>query len=164
MRPTDFMRSKNATIKRQRSLRPNSILPWLTVDMALALLRVKLSNRLFHTMTEVTIFDKIVKGDIPSSKVYEDGRVLAFKDINPAAPVHVLLIPKNRDGLDRLSDAEERHKDLLGHMMVTVPKVAKAAGIGDYRLIINDGARAGQTVFHLHMHILGGGAMKWPPT
>jgi histidine triad (HIT) family protein len=115
-------------------------------------------------MTEVTIFDKIVKGDIPSSKVYEDGRVLAFKDINPAAPVHVLLIPKNRDGLDRLSDAEERHKDLLGHMMVTVPKVAKAAGIGDYRLIINDGARAGQTVFHLHMHILGGGAMKWPPT
>lgn len=132
--------------------------------MALALLRGKLSNRLFHTMAEVTIFDKIVKGDIPSSKVYEDDRVLAFKDINPAAPVHVLLIPKNRDGLDRLSYAEDRHEDLLGHMMVTVPKVARAAGIGDYRLIINDGAQAGQTVFHLHMHILGGGAMKWPPT
>ena len=115
-------------------------------------------------MAEVTIFDKIVQGDIPSSKVYEDDRVLAFKDINPAAPVHVLLIPKNREGLDRLSYAEDRHKDLLGHMMVTVPKVAQAAGIADYRLIINDGARAGQTVFHLHMHILGGGVMKWPPT
>ncbi len=111
----------------------------------------------------VTIFDKIVKGEIPSTKVFEDEVVLAFKDINPAAPVHVLLIPKNRDGLDRLSNAEERHKDLLGHMMVTAPKVAKAAGLSDYRLVINDGAGAGQTVFHLHMHILGGGGLKWPP-
>ena len=112
---------------------------------------------------EVTIFDKIVKGEIPSTKVYEDDLVLAFKDINPAAPVHVLLIPKHRDGLDRLSHAEDRHKALLGHMMVTVPKVAKASGLGDYRLVINDGARAGQTVFHLHMHILGGGQFTWPP-
>ena len=111
----------------------------------------------------VTIFDKIVKGEIPSTKVFEDELVLAFKDINPAAPVHVLLIPKNRDGLDRLSNAEERHKNLLGHMMVTVPKVAKAAGLSDYRLVINDGAGAGQTVFHLHMHILGGGSLRWPP-
>jgi len=111
----------------------------------------------------ITIFDKIVKGEIPSTKVFEDELVLAFKDINPAAPVHVLLIPKNRDGLDRLSNAEERHKDLLGHMMVTVPKVAKAAGLSDYRLVINDGAGAGQTVFHLHMHILGGGGLRWPP-
>jgi histidine triad (HIT) family protein len=112
---------------------------------------------------EVTIFDKIVKGEIPSSKVFEDEIVLAFKDINPAAPVHVLLIPKNRDGLDRLSFAEDRHKDLLGHMMITAPKVAKAAGLSDYRLVINDGSRAGQTVFHLHMHILGGGSLNWPP-
>jgi histidine triad (HIT) family protein len=117
-----------------------------------------------RTMSQtVTIFDKIVKGEIPSTKVFEDELVLAFKDINPAAPVHVLLIPKNRDGLDRLSHAEDRHKDLLGHMMVTVPKVAKAAGLSDYRLVINDGAGAGQTVFHLHMHILGGGGLKWPP-
>ena len=113
-------------------------------------------------MTE-TIFDKIVKGDIPSSKVYEDNLVIAFKDINPVAPVHVLLIPKDRDGLDRLSLAEDRHKDLLGHMMVSVPKVAKAAGVSDYRLVINDGAKAGQTVFHLHMHIIGGGTFSWPP-
>ena len=119
--------------------------------------------RSFSSMPQVTIFDKIVKGEIPSSKVYEDDHVMAFKDINPAAPVHLLLIPKNRDGLDRLSLAESRHKELLGHMMVTVPKVAKAAGLSDYRLVINDGEKAGQTVFHLHMHILGGGAFKWPP-
>lgn len=111
----------------------------------------------------VTIFDKIVKGEIPCTKVYEDDVVLAFKDINPAAPVHVLLIPKDRDGLDRLSFADERHKDLLGHMMISVPKVAKASGLSDYRLVINDGAGAGQTVFHLHMHIMGGGHLKWPP-
>lgn len=121
----------------------------------------RFSSRLMTA--EVTLFDKIAKGEIPSTKVYEDDLVLAFKDINPAAPVHVLLIPKDRDGLDRLSYAEERHKALLGHMMVTVPKVAKASGLGDYRLVINDGARAGQTVFHLHMHILGGGQFTWPP-
>jgi histidine triad (HIT) family protein len=114
-------------------------------------------------MAEVTIFDKIVKGEIPSTKVFEDELVLAFKDINPVAPVHVLLIPKNRDGLDRLSQAEDRHKALLGHMMVTVAKVAKAAGISDYRVVINDGAKAGQSVFHLHMHIIGGGSFSWPP-
>ena len=89
---------------------------------------------------------------------------MAFRDINPAAPVHVLLVPKDRDGLDRLSCAEERHKALLGHMMVTVGKVAKAVGLSDYRLIINDGAGAGQTVFHIHMHIIGGAPLKWPPT
>lgn len=111
----------------------------------------------------VTIFDKIVKGEIPSTRVFEDSLVVAFKDINPAAPVHVLLIPKDRDGLDRLSDAEDRHKELLGHMMVTVPKVAREVGLSDYRLVVNDGAAAGQTVFHLHMHILGGGGLKWPP-
>jgi len=114
--------------------------------------------------SEVTIFDKIVKGEIPCTKIFEDDRVLAFKDINPAAPVHVLLVPKNRDGLDRLIHAEEKHKDLLGHMMVTVPRVAKAAGLDSYRLVINDGENAGQTVFHLHMHILGGAHLKWPPT
>lgn len=113
---------------------------------------------------ELTIFDKIIKGDIPSTKVFEDDKVLAFKDINPGAPVHVLLVPKRRDGLDRLSCAEERHKELLGHMMVCVPKVAKAVGLSDFRVVINDGEKAGQTVFHLHMHILGGGPLKWPPT
>ena len=112
---------------------------------------------------EPTIFDRIVKGEIPCTKVYEDDTVLAFKDISPVAPVHILLIPKQRDGLDRLSLAEERHKDLLGHMMVSVAKVATAVGLSDYRIVINDGAKAGQSVFHLHMHIIGGGTFSWPP-
>jgi histidine triad (HIT) family protein len=120
--------------------------------------------RFFSMAAEVTIFDKIVRGEIPSTKVFEDDKVLAFKDINPAAPVHVLLIPKDRQGMDRLSYAEDRHATLLGHMMVSVPKVAKACGLTDYRLVINDGPKAGQTVFHLHMHIIGGGFLSWPPT
>ena len=112
----------------------------------------------------VSIFDKIVSGAIPSSKVYEDDKVVAFKDVNPAAPVHVLLVPKNRDGLDRLSMAQDRHKDILGHMMVCVPKVARAVDLDDFRVVINDGPKAGQTVFHLHLHIIGGGNFTWPPT
>jgi histidine triad (HIT) family protein len=114
-------------------------------------------------VTPVTIFDRIIKGELPSAKVFEDDLVFAFRDINPAAPTHVLLVPKNRDGLDRLSCANDTHQALLGHMMVTVPKVAKLVGLDDYRLVINDGAKAGQTVFHLHMHILGGGEFQWPP-
>jgi histidine triad (HIT) family protein len=112
-----------------------------------------------------TLFDKIVAGVISSTKVYEDSLCLAFRDISPVAPTHVLLIPKNRDGLDRLSLAEDRHQALLGHLMVTVPKVAKACGLTDYRLVVNDGPAAGQTVFHLHMHIIGGAGcqFKWPP-
>ena len=142
-----------------------------TVAMQSAIRRiantVRKQSRFVHmtgSTPEVTIFDKIIRGDFPSARVYEDDMVMAFRDINPAAPVHVLLVPKDRDGLDRLSCAEERHKALLGHMMVTVGKVAKAVGLSDYRLIINDGAGAGQTVFHIHMHIIGGAPLKWPPT
>jgi Diadenosine tetraphosphate (Ap4A) hydrolase and other HIT family hydrolases len=115
---------------------------------------------------EVTIFDKIVKKEIPAKIAYEDDLCLAFHDINPQAPVHLLLIPKNRDGLSQLSKAEDKHKELLGHMMVTVAKIAKQEGLEDgYRLVINDGLGAGQSVFHLHMHILGckGTQFTWPP-
>ncbi|KAF4677616.1 Histidine triad nucleotide-binding protein 2, mitochondrial [Perkinsus chesapeaki] len=110
-----------------------------------------------------TIFDKILSGEVPSKKVYEDDLVYAFRDIQPVAPVHVLLIPKHKGDLTRLSKATEKDKDLLGHMMVTVPKVAAACGLDDYRLVINDGASACQSVWHLHMHIIGGRPMKWPP-
>ncbi|EER18224.1 14 kDa zinc-binding protein, putative [Perkinsus marinus ATCC 50983] len=102
-------------------------------------------------------------GEVPSKKVYEDDLVYAFRDISPVAPVHVLLIPKHKGNLTRLSKATEMDKDLLGHMMVTVPKVASAAGLDEYRLVINDGASACQSVWHLHMHIIGGRPMKWPP-
>ena len=110
-----------------------------------------------------TIFDRIIAGDVPAKKVYEDTLVLAFHDIAPQAPVHVLLIPKQRDGLTQLKFAEERHAAVLGHMLVTAPLVARLAGIDDYRLVINDGLGAGQSVFHLHMHIFGGRNLSWPP-
>ena len=110
-----------------------------------------------------TIFDRIIAGDVPAKKVYEDTLVLAFHDIAPQAPVHVLLIPKQRDGLTELKFAEERHAAVLGHMLVTAPLVARLAGIDDYRLVINDGLGAGQSVFHLHMHIVSGERFRASP-
>ena len=115
---------------------------------------------------EVTIFDKIVAKQIPSTVVYEDDLCLCFKDINPQAPVHLVLIPKKRDGLSQLSKAEDKHKELLGHLMVKVATIAKQEGLDDgYRLVLNDGLNSGQTVWHLHLHILGckGKTFSWPP-
>ena len=91
---------------------------------------------------EVTIFDKIVKKEIPATIIYEDDRCLAFRDINPVAKTHFLVIPKNRDGLTQLSKAEDRHAELLGHLMVVSAKVANQEGLGGsgYRTVINDGA------------------------
>jgi len=104
-----------------------------------------------------TLFDKILAKEIPADVVYEDELVLAFRDINPVAPSHVLIIPKRRDGLTQLQHATPEHKALLGHMMaVAVPAVAKAEQLGAYRLVVNDGAEACQSVFHLHMHVIGG--------
>ncbi len=105
-------------------------------------------------MTEETLFTKIINGDIPSDRVYEDEHCICIKDIQPKAPVHVLLIP--RKPIPRLVDATDDDKALLGHLMTTAGKVAKQLGVGDaFRLIINNGENAGQTVFHLHLHILG---------
>ncbi|KAI5077464.1 hypothetical protein GOP47_0007288 [Adiantum capillus-veneris] len=111
-----------------------------------------------------TIFDKIIKKEIPSTVVYEDDKVLAFRDISPQAPVHIVLIPKIRDGLTQLSKADERHKDILGHLMYTTGVIAKQEGIEEgYRVVINNGPTACQSVYHLHLHILGGRQLKWPP-
>ncbi len=115
---------------------------------------------------EVTIFDKIVAKQIPAKIAYEDDTALAFHDINPAAPVHILVIPKKRDGLSQLSKAEEKHEALLGHLMVVAAKIAKQEGLEDgFRIVINDGKNSGQTVWHLHIHILGckGVNFSWPP-
>ena len=102
-----------------------------------------------------TIFGKIISGEIPSEFIYEDEHCVAINDINPAAPVHVLVIPKQ--GIPRLVDAEPSHQELLGHLMLAAGKVARQLGVGDaFRLIINNGEGAGQTVFHLHLHIIGG--------
>ena len=100
-----------------------------------------------------TLFNKILAGEIPASIVKEDDKILAFKDINPAAPAHVLVIPKDRDGLTRLSKSTPEHYEILGRLMVAAGEIAKdeSLGFGDgARIVINDGAKAGQEVFHLH--------------
>ena len=102
-----------------------------------------------------TIFTKIIDGEIPAEKVYEDEHCIAINDINPQAPVHVLVIP--RRGIEKLSDAEDGDQELLGHLMLAVGKITRQLGVSDaFRLIVNNGAGAGQTVFHLHLHIIAG--------
>ena len=104
-----------------------------------------------------TIFGKIVSGEIPSEFLYEDDHCVAINDINPQAPVHVLVIPKK--GIPRLVDAGAEDQDLLGHLMLAAGKVAEQLGVADaFRLVVNNGEGAGQTVFHLHLHILAGRA------
>jgi len=104
-----------------------------------------------------TIFGKIISGEIPSEFIYEDEHCIAINDINPAAPVHVLVIPKR--GIPRLVDAQPDDQALLGHLLLAAGKIAEQLGVADaFRLIINNGEGAGQTVFHLHLHIIGGRA------
>ncbi|KEH30829.1 scavenger mRNA decapping enzyme carboxy-term-binding protein [Medicago truncatula] len=119
-----------------------------------------------------TIFDKIINKEIPSSIVYEDEKVLAFRDISPQAPVHVLVIPKFRDGLTELGKvanhlvlyADARHGEILGQLLYAAKIVAEKEGIADgFRVVINSGASACQSVYHLHLHVLGGRQMNWPP-
>jgi histidine triad (HIT) family protein len=106
-------------------------------------------------MSEVSIFARIIAGELPADKVYEDDDCICIKDIFPQAPVHLLLIP--RKPIPRLVDATAEDQALLGALMVKAGEIAKAQGIGDaFRLVVNNGADAGQTVFHLHLHILGG--------
>ncbi len=108
-----------------------------------------------------TIFSRILKGEIPSDRVYEDEQCIAFRDINPVAPTHILVIPRKE--IPRLDAMEESDEALVGHLMYVATKVAKAEGLSDFRLIVNNGAGAGQTVFHLHLHVVGGRSVTWPP-
>jgi histidine triad (HIT) family protein len=104
------------------------------------------------------IFCKIAAGTIPSDRVYEDERVVVFKDIHPKVPVHLLMVP--REHVESLNDAGAVHEALLAHMLRTLPEVARRVGLKDgYRTIINTGRGGGQEVLHLHLHILGGGAL-----
>lgn len=112
--------------------------------------------------TSDTIFGKIIRREIPANIVYEDDLCLAFKDITPQAPTHILLIPKKP--IPKLADAEIEDQALLGHLLLSAKKVAEQAGLENgYRVVINTGTDGGQTVYHLHLHILGGRAMEWPP-
>lgn len=109
------------------------------------------------------LFCNIVEKKIPADVVYEDEHALAFKDIRPVAPTHVLVIPKKH--VAAIHDLDPADAGMIGNTMVAAKKVADALGLveGGYRLVINDGADAGQTVFHIHVHVLGGRALAWPP-
>ena len=109
------------------------------------------------------LFCKIIAGDIPSSKVYEDDVCIAFNDISPQAPTHVLIVP--REHFDSLDTAEEKHKETLGHLLLTAAEFARQQGFADngYRTVINTNTDGGQTVFHLHVHLLGGRPFIFPP-
>ena len=103
------------------------------------------------------LFCKIVAGEIPSSKVYEDDRILAFRDIAPVAPVHVLFIPKTH--IAGVREITAANADIVAHIFTVIPQVAKELGITDYRVVSNNGAEAGQTVHHLHVHLIGGATL-----
>lgn len=113
-------------------------------------------------MAEKTIFKKIIDGEIPATIVYEDGECLAFRDVRAQAPTHILVIPRKEiSGVDAIADEDQ---SLLGHIWTVIPKIAKAEGLTTgYRVVVNNGPDAGQTVPHLHFHILGGRALDWPP-
>jgi len=109
-----------------------------------------------------TIFGKIIRREIPADIVYEDNLALAFRDVNPQAPVHILVIPK--EPIAKLSDAESQNHALMGHLLLTVKRVAEQQGLTNgYRVVINNGEDGGQTVHHLHVHVLGGRPVAWPP-
>ncbi len=109
-----------------------------------------------------TIFEKIINKEIPADIIYEDDNCMAFKDINPVAPTHILLIPKKH--LAKIGDATEQDEHMLGQLMTRISIITNKLNINDnFRVIINNGAKAGQTVFHLHLHIISGREMNWPP-
>ena len=110
-----------------------------------------------------TIFEKIIRKEIPATIVYETERVLAFRDINPVAPVHVLVIPKKP--IESIASAVQTDAEILGELMLAAGEVARQEGLepGGYRVVTNIGADGGQTVFHLHLHVIGGRPLLWPP-
>lgn len=110
-----------------------------------------------------TLFSKIAAGEIPADIVYEDEDLVAFRDVDPQAPTHVLLIP--RKPIATINDLEQGDAELVGKLFLAAKKIAKEEGIADagYRTVINCNAGAGQTVYHLHLHLLGGRPMQWPP-
>ena len=109
-----------------------------------------------------TIFQKIIDKELPADIVYEDENCLAFKDINPVAPIHILVIPKKR--IEKISDSNTEDKELLGHLFLVAGNIARDLGIEEaFRLVVNNGAEAQQTVFHLHIHLIAGREFNWPP-
>ncbi len=114
-------------------------------------------------MNDDCLFCKIAAGDIPANKVYEDDEIVAFEDINPQAPVHILLIPRTH--VENIDAVTEEHQHLLGKMLLVARDLAREKNIADdgYRLVFNTNRNAGQEVFHIHLHLLGGRTFSWPP-
>ncbi len=114
-------------------------------------------------MADDCLFCKMARGEIKPDTLYEDELVLAFKDINPQAPVHFLVVPKQH--ISTLNECDDSHAELIGHMYLAAKKIANELGIADggYRSLINCNADAGQTVWHVHLHVLGGRTLTWPP-
>eukprot|EP00092_Neocalanus_flemingeri_P068171 GFUD01083260.1.p1 GENE.GFUD01083260.1~~GFUD01083260.1.p1 ORF type:complete len:150 (+),score=47.20 GFUD01083260.1:40-489(+) len=109
-----------------------------------------------------TIFDKILDGSIPAQFLHQDDKCVAFKDVTPQAPVHFLVIPRKR--IPMIEEAENADSDLLGHLLLTARAVAKEQGLSNgHRVVINNGVEGAQSVYHLHVHVLGGRQMDWPP-
>ena len=109
----------------------------------------------------MTIFKKIIDRQIQADIVYEDEKALAFRDINPQAPVHILLIPKKE--IPKVDDLTKEDRELVGHLFYVAREIAAKEKLSDYRLVLNNGVGAGQAVFHLHVHLLGGRLFGWPP-
>jgi len=122
-----------------------------------------MTDRPVNDVTATCLFCRIGRGEIPADIVHEDELVLAFRDINPKAPTHILLIP--RDHIDSAADLNETDAEMLGRLFATAATLARDAGIADrgFRLVSNSGPAAGQSVDHLHFHLLGGRSMGWPP-
>ena len=113
-------------------------------------------------MTDPTLFERIINREIPADFVYEDEVCVAFRDVNPQAPTHVLIVP--RKPLDRVANAEKGDQAMLGHLLLVAGKVAEQLDCREaFRLVVNNGAEVGQSVFHLHVHLLAGRAFGWPP-
>jgi histidine triad (HIT) family protein len=114
-------------------------------------------------MTEKSLFEKICDKEIPADIVHEDERCVAFRDISPQAPLHILVVPRKR--ITRIALADSENEALLGHLLLTAAEVARKEGVSEsgYRIVINNGPDGGEAVPHLHVHLLGGRALEWPP-
>lgn len=112
-------------------------------------------------MTEKSLFTRMIDREIPADIVFEDDQCIAVRDINPQAPLHVLVIPKKP--VAKVSDGNSDDAALFGHLLLTASNIARTEGHDDFRLVINNGAAAGQSVFHLHVHVLAGRPLTWPP-
>jgi histidine triad (HIT) family protein len=134
----------------------------LQIHFPLATRNVKLETRVMSDFEPGCLFCRVIKGDAPSKKVYEDDRTYAFHDTRPQAPTHVLIVPKKH--IRGLKEATAEDSELLGYCHVMAAKIARERGIEDgYRTVLNVGPGAGQSVFHLHVHLIGGRHLGWPP-